>query len=204
MAAVNPSHTAVSVEMPTPEHEYKGSTGGGGVKNHVVADLVLRTVLFVTALVAMIVMVTSKQTKLVTVAPGLAIPMVANFDQSPAFVYYVAALAVACLYSIITGVISILALVNRKQGSMKLMSHFVILDVLLLSILASATGAAGAVGYIGYKGNSHTRWNEVCPVFGSFCGHIAGSVAVSLLPSIALLLLVWLSFFMFSKKATMS
>ncbi|KAI3696131.1 hypothetical protein L1987_79140 [Smallanthus sonchifolius] len=195
---------AVSVDMPTPEHGYKGSTGGDGVKNHVVADLVLRIVLFVTALVAMIVMVTSKQTKLVTVAPGLAIPMVANFDQSPAFVYYTAALAVACLHSIISGVLSILALVKRKQGSMKLMSHFVILDALLLSILASATGAAGAVGYIGYKGNSHTRWSEVCTVFGSFCSHIAGSVALSLLPSIALLLLVWLSFFVFSKKVTMS
>ncbi|KAK9059946.1 hypothetical protein SSX86_020650 [Deinandra increscens subsp. villosa] len=190
--------------MSASEPEYKGTTSTRGVTNHVVVDVVLRVILFVTALVAMIVMVTSKQTKLVPVAPGMAINMVANFDQSPAFIYYVAALSVACLYSIITSVLSILSLVNVKRGSTKLLFHFAILDVLLLSILASATGAAGAVGYIGYKGNSHTRWNKVCNVFGSFCGHIAGSVTVSLLPSIALVLLVWLSVFVFSKKVTTS
>ncbi|MFS7993703.1 putative casparian strip membrane protein [Helianthus anomalus] len=109
-------------------------------------------------------------------------------------------MSVACLYSIITGALSILALLKLKQGSMKLVFHFAILDTLLLSILASATGAAGGVAYIGYKGNSHSRWNKVCNVFDSFCGHVMGSLAVSLLPSIALLLLVWLSVFMFSKK----
>ncbi|KAI7756725.1 hypothetical protein M8C21_009378 [Ambrosia artemisiifolia] len=198
MAAVNTSHS--SVDMPTPESEYKGSTGTGGVKNHVVVDVVLRVMLFGTSLVAMILMVTSKQTKLVPVAPGMAIPMVANFNQTPSFIYFVAAMSVACLYSLITGALSVLALLKLKRVSMKLMFHLAILDTLFLGILASATSAAGAVGYIGYKGNSHTRWNEVCNTFGSFCGHVAGSISVSLLPSIALLLLVWLSIFEFSKK----
>ncbi|XP_076890100.1 CASP-like protein 1 [Bidens hawaiensis] len=203
MAAVNPSHSPVSVDMPAPESDYKGSMGTGidagiGVKYHMVFDIVLRVVLFATALVAVIVMVTSKQTKLIPVAPGMTISMVANFDQSPAFIYYVAALSVACLYSIISGA---LALVNLKRGSTKLMFHIAILDTLLLGILASATGAAGAVGYIGYKGNSHTRWNKVCNVFGNFCGHIAGSVSLSILPPIALLLLVWLSFSVFRRRS---
>ncbi|KAJ0492752.1 putative casparian strip membrane protein [Helianthus annuus] len=186
--------------MSTHEPDYKGSTGTGGVKTHVVVDVVLRVVLFATSLVALIVMVTSKQTKLVPVAPGMAISMVANFDQTPAFIYFIVAMSVACLYSIITGALSILALLKLKQGSMKLVFHFAILDTLLLGVLASATGAAGGVAYIGYKGNSHSRWNKVCNVFDSFCGHVVGSLAVSLLPSIALLLLVWLSVFMFSKK----
>ncbi|XP_076917950.1 CASP-like protein 1 [Bidens hawaiensis] len=200
MAAVNPSHSPVSVDMPAPEPDYKGGMGtgaGAGVKYHVVIDVVLRVVLFATALVAVIVMVTSKQTKLIPVAQGMTVSMVANFNQSPAFIYYVAALSVACLCGIITGAF---ALVNLKRGSTKLMFHIAILDTLLLGILASATGAAGAVGYIGYKGNSHTRWNKVCNVFGTFCGHIAGSVSLSLLPPLALLLLVWLSFSVFSKK----
>ncbi|KAK1419769.1 hypothetical protein QVD17_29086 [Tagetes erecta] len=204
MGLVDPPHTVLPVERSPAEPEYKRSTGVGGVKNHAVVDVVLRGVLFATALVAIIVMVKGKQTTLVPVAPGMAIPMDAKFNQLPAFIYYIVALSVACLYSIITGVLSVLALVNQKQRSTKLMFHLVILDSVVLCILASATGAAGAIGYIGYKGNSHTRWNEVCSVFDSFCGHVAGSVSVSLLPSIALLLLVWLSVFVFSKKVTNS
>lgn len=66
---------------------------------------------------------------------------------------------------------------------------------LLLGVMASAIGAAGAVGYIGFKGNDHTQWNKICNVFNTFCGHIAGSIAVSVLPSVALLMLVWVSVF---------
>ncbi|KAJ0475400.1 putative casparian strip membrane protein [Helianthus annuus] len=74
---------------------------------------------------------------------------------------------------------------------------------LLLGIMASATGAAG-VGYIGFKGNNHAGWTKICNVYGSFCRHIAASIAVSLLPSVALLLLVWFSVFVLSKKISRS
>ncbi|KAJ0477538.1 putative casparian strip membrane protein [Helianthus annuus] len=50
-----------------------------------VVDVALRVLLFATALVAIIVMVTSKQTKMIPVAPGLVVPMTAKFTQSPAF-----------------------------------------------------------------------------------------------------------------------
>ncbi|KAK9063861.1 hypothetical protein SSX86_017733 [Deinandra increscens subsp. villosa] len=204
MASINPSHSTMSVESPAPAPEYKSSTGPGATKNHVVVDVVLRVILFATALVAVIVMVTSNQTKLIPVAPGMAIPMAAKFNQSPAFIYYVAALSVACFYSIITGLLSVLALVKRTGGSPKMVFHFVLLDALLLGIMASATGAAGGVGYIGYKGNKHTRWSKICNVYGSFCSHIAASAIVSLLPSMALVLLVWVSVFALSKKITRS
>ncbi|KAL8195762.1 hypothetical protein R6Q57_025515 [Mikania cordata] len=125
-----------------------------------VADVGLRFLLFATALVALVVMVTSKQSKLITLAPGFSIPFVAKFSQSPAFIYLVAALSVACLYSIITGVVSVLVLMKRGGSATKLQFHFVILDALLLGIMAAATGAAGGVGYIGYKGNTHTQWRK--------------------------------------------
>ncbi|XP_076882610.1 CASP-like protein 1 [Bidens hawaiensis] len=205
MSSINPSHSTISVESPAPAHKFSTGTGTGSAKNHVVIDVVLRSMLFATAFVALIIMVTSKQTKLIPVAPGFAIPMVAKFNQSPALIYYVAALSVVCFYSIITGLLSVLALVKMiTEGSTKMLLHFVILDALLLGIMASATGAAGGVGYIGFKGNKHTRWNKICNVYGSFCGHIAGSITVSLLPSIALLLLVWVSVFALSKKISRS
>ncbi|KAF5774147.1 putative casparian strip membrane protein [Helianthus annuus] len=164
-----------------------------------VVDVALRVLLFATALVAIIVMVTSKQTKMIPVAPGLVVPMTAKFTQSPAFIYFIAAVSVACLYSIITAAVSVLALM-RGGISTKMQFHFVMFDALLLGIVAAATGAAGGVAYIGYKGNTHTRWNKICNTHDSFCFHIASSLVLSLISSIALLLLVWLSLYVLSKK----
>ncbi|XP_024961555.1 CASP-like protein 1 [Cynara cardunculus var. scolymus] len=196
-STTTPPHSTVKSPASPPSY-----MGASGLKHHVVVDVVLRVMLFATTLVGVFVMVTSKQTKMIPVAPGLVIPLDAKFTQSPAFIYYVAALSVACLYSVITGVLSILALIKRKGSSAEVLFHFVILDALLLAIMASATGAAGAVAYIGFKGNSHTRWNKVCDIYDSFCGHVAASVVLSALPSVALLLLVWLSVFVLSKKIT--
>ncbi|KAD6453828.1 hypothetical protein R6Q59_015616 [Mikania micrantha] len=176
----------------TPPPEYKSSMG-------LVVDVALRVLLFGTGLVAIIVMVASKQTKMIPVAPGIAVPLDAKFSHSPAFIYLVAALSVACLYSIITGVLSVLAFV-RGGTSTKLQFHFVMFDALLLGIVAAATGAAGGVAYVGLKGNSHTRWNKICNTYGSFCFHFAASILLSLVSSITLLLLVWLSLYMLSKK----
>ncbi|KAI3804637.1 hypothetical protein L1987_26336 [Smallanthus sonchifolius] len=186
--------TTVKPSGPPPEN--KGSIGPG------VIDVGLRFLLFATALVSVIVMVTSKQTKLfpVPMVPGLSIAIVAKFNQSPAFIYFVVALSVACLYSVISGVLSIFVLMKPGGNSTKLQFHFVILDVLLFGIVAAAMGAAGGVGYIGFRGNSHTQWKKVCNDFGSFCSHFAASIFLSLISSITLLLLVWLSVYALSKK----
>ncbi|PWA90877.1 CASP-like protein [Artemisia annua] len=177
--------------------EYKSST-----KKFEVFDAALRVLLFATALVAIIVMATSKQTKVITLLPGMTVPVVAKFDQSPAFIYFVAALSVACLYSIITVVLSILASMKKGGDTSNLHFYFMMFDVLLLGIVASATSAAGGVAYIGLKGNSHTGWAKICNVYGSFCFHVAASIVLSLISSITLLLLVWLSIYVLFKKIT--
>ncbi|KAK1417888.1 hypothetical protein QVD17_27023 [Tagetes erecta] len=199
MASASLPHSSVSAKSPAAQ-EYEVGAGAGDVKNHVVVDVVLRVMLLVTSLIGIIVMVTSKQTKLIPVAPGLTIPVTAKFSQSPAFIYYTVALSVACFYSIITGVLSVTALLMSKRSSTKWVFRFLILDVLLLGIMGSAIGAAGAIAYIGFKGNKHTQWKEVCNMYGSFCGRIAASLTLSVLPSFALLLLIWLSVYMLSKK----
>ncbi|KAK9065579.1 hypothetical protein SSX86_014980 [Deinandra increscens subsp. villosa] len=185
----------------TPEAPLKSSSApeNSSSMGQLVVDVALRVLLFATALVAVIIMVTSKQTKMIPVAPGLVVPLDAKFDHSPAFIYFVAALSVACLYSIITGVLSVFALM-RGGSSTKMQFHFVMFDALLLGIVAAATGAAGGVAYIGLKGNSHTRWNKICNTYGSFCFHFASSILLSLVSSITLLLLVWLSIYVLSKK----
>lgn len=71
---------------------------------------------------------------------------------------------------------------------------------LLLGIVASATGASAGVGYIGLKGNSHSGYNKICNRFDTYCLHTGASILLSLIASITLLLLVWLSGYTLSKK----
>lgn len=84
--------TTVDMEIPVkwsaqpPEYKAATTAGADGVnKNYGVIDAALRAVLFASALVAVIVMVTSKQSKLIHLSPTMALPLDANWDQSPAY-----------------------------------------------------------------------------------------------------------------------
>ncbi|KAK1430822.1 hypothetical protein QVD17_13859 [Tagetes erecta] len=170
------------------------------VKNHVVLDLVLRTVVCIGSLAAVIVMVTSKQSKLIPISPVMLIPLDANWNQSSAYIYFVTALLVACLYSIITGVTSVLTVKKTGGNSTKLPFYLAFLDSLMLGIVSSALGAELAVAYIGLRGNPHSFWKEICNAYGSFCHHLAAATTMAIVSTIGLLLLVWLSYYTLSRK----
>ncbi|KAI6693120.1 hypothetical protein NL676_020830 [Syzygium grande] len=164
------------------------------------ADVALRGLLFASTLTALLIMVTSKQTKLVS-DPRLPFPMEveAKFNNSPAFTYFVVALSVTCLYSIVTALASI-SVILKPVFSASFLLFFVLWDVVMLGLVASATGAAGGVGYIGLKGNSHVDWTKVCDVYDKFCQHLGASLAISLLAAFVLILLISLSIFSLHKK----
>ncbi|KAM7488204.1 hypothetical protein LguiB_025688 [Lonicera macranthoides] len=186
---------------PPPEHKAPPSEAPPPHNYFVLVDVVLRILLFAAALTAVVVMVTSKQTKLAPIPfPPFRAPLPAKFNHSPAFIYFVAALSVAGLYSIITTLLSGLAILKPSCASLKLVFHFVIFDVLLLGIVAAATGTAGGVAYIGLKGNSHVGWNKVCNTYDTFCQHVAASILISLFASFLLVLLILLSVYSLSKK----
>lgn len=185
-----------------PPPEAKTSGDAVPTKYFALLEFVLRFLLFASALVAVLLVVTSKQTKIVPVSPFspfAVAPRDAKFNQSPAYIYFVTALSVTGLYALISTLISFYSLLKPGYFT-KALSHFIILDVLLLGILASAIGAAGAVSYIGLKGNSHAGWRKVCNIYDKFCRHNAASLAVSLFGSIVLVLLVLLSVYALSKK----
>ncbi|KAL1536270.1 CASP-like protein in26 [Salvia divinorum] len=177
--------------VPAVEPPPEGKTPAAPVNYLALAEVVLRFLLFASAVVAVVVIVTSKETVLNS--------RDAKFNYSPALIYFVAALSVAGLYSIITTLLSFYTLL--KPGFCpQLLSHFLIVDVLLLGIVSAATGSAGAIAYTGLKGNSHLGWGKVCNVYDKFCTYVGASVAVSLFASIVLALLVLLSLYSISKK----
>ncbi|XP_042506305.1 CASP-like protein 1D1 [Macadamia integrifolia] len=159
-------------------------------------DLYLRIILFAASLTAMVVMVTSNQTKhVMTPSSSFPVPVKAKFNYSPAYIYFVAALSLSTLYSIITGIGSSWVLV-KPCSSKELLKFYLLLiayDVVMLGIVAAATGTAGGVAYIGLKGNSHVKWNKICNVYGKYCRHIGASVVISLFASFLLVSLVILS-----------
>ncbi|EEF45486.1 CASP-like protein 1D1 [Ricinus communis] len=163
-------------------------------RDYFAVDVGLRVFLFATTLTAIVVMSTAKQTELAPVpgVPGLRVPVEAKFNHSPAFIYFVAALSVACLYSIITTLAS-LGVIAKPIYATKFLFYYALWDVLMLGIVAAATGAAGGVAYIGLKGNSHTRWTKICNVYDTFCKHVGSALAISLAASVVLVLLIMLS-----------
>ncbi|KAJ0092226.1 hypothetical protein Patl1_25583 [Pistacia atlantica] len=72
---------------------------------------------------------------------------------------------------------------------------------LIFRVVASALGTAGGIAYIGKKGNSHVGWTKVCPNYDKFFDYIISSLAMSLLASIVLVLLIFLSIFSLYKRA---
>ncbi|GKA76933.1 CASP-like protein 1, partial [Tanacetum coccineum] len=270
-----------------------------GVKNHGVVDATLRAVLFATTNVALIAMVTSKETKMIPISPTMKVPLDASFNQSPAYMtlvdtekklgpegspvtdptlyrslvehfstsslpdpichmrfnsyvftcmilkshalmimkrvlYKVAACQVSSsfmcpsrfqyadiyhkslpklrcyadfeiqkfFYEADTMVSALTSLayhhclrsssISTQEERMKHHEAAVLsrdTDSLCFGIVASATGAAAAVGYIGIKGNFHSRWNKFCNIYHSFCHQMEVSVFMSLISTLALLLL---------------
>ncbi|KAK1390497.1 CASP-like protein 1 [Heracleum sosnowskyi] len=178
--------------------EYEKSLASRGAA---MVDVVLRVLLFIGSLTAVVVMVTSKQTELVPVPfpPFGRLPSTATFTDTPAFVYFVAALSTAGLYSIITTLLSISAL--SKPGYSKTWALYIVaMDVVMLAIVAAASGTAGGVAYIGFRGNSHTRWVKICNIFDKFCQHAAGAILVSMFAAIVLILLLLHSVFTMYRK----
>ncbi|KAG4929304.1 hypothetical protein AAZX31_17G022500 [Glycine max] len=156
-----------------------------------VSDLLLRLLAFTVTLVAAIVIAVDKQTKVVPIQlsdslPPLDVPLTAKWHQMSAIVYFLVTNAIACTYAVLS---LLLALVNRGK-SKGLWTLIAVLDAFMVALLFSGNGAAAAVGVLGYKGNSHVNWNKVCNVFGKFCDQMAASIGVSLIGSLAFLLLV--------------
>ncbi|CAH2054833.1 unnamed protein product [Thlaspi arvense] len=181
-----------SVEQPPP-------SSAAGFLDCRKIDIVLRVLFFSATLTALIVMVTSDQTEMAQLpgAPSPA-PVSAEFNDSPAFIYFVVALVVASFYALISTLVSI-SLHLRPEFAAQLSIYLASFDMVVVGILASATGTAGGVAYIALNGNEEIGWNKICNVYDKFCRYIATSLALSLFAS---LLLLGLSISSLSKRTT--
>ncbi|KAK6254567.1 hypothetical protein QUC31_016290 [Theobroma cacao] len=158
-------------------------------------DLILRVLALLLTLVAAIVLGVNKQTKVVPIQiaptlPPLNIEAQARWHYLSAFVYAMVSNIIACSYAAIS-ILMVMGTRNAKKGLAQ--TVILLLDLVMVALLFSANGAAFAIGLMGYKGNSHVRWNKVCNVFDKFCNQVAVFVVLSMLGSVAFMLLVALA-----------
>ncbi|GMY27655.1 CASP-like protein 1E2 [Fagus crenata] len=133
-------------------------------------DLFVRLLAFVLTLVAAVIFVLDKQTKVVPIQLTESLPPI-NVSVSAKWHY-----------------------LSAFVGESKMLHKMIIiLDTLMVALLFSGNGAASAVALVGLKGNYHVQWKEVCSVFGKFCDQAAAAIVVSQLGSLAFLLLVIMS-----------
>ncbi|KAM0988341.1 hypothetical protein ACFX13_012538 [Malus domestica] len=170
---------------------------GGGTR-----ESILRILALVLTLTASIVLGVGKQTeivslKLIPTLPPIDVPATAKWHYLSAFVYLVAADAIACAYAAFSLVLSF---ANRGTKN-KLGLVIIVLDLSMVALLFSAIGSAGAIGLMGYQGNTRVQWNKVCNVFGKFCHLVAASTALSFLGSLAFFFLVVLAVLGLSRRS---
>ncbi|XP_016647124.1 PREDICTED: LOW QUALITY PROTEIN: CASP-like protein 1D1 [Prunus mume] len=155
-------------------------------------SLLLRSLLIAASVVGVVFMLTSKQSEDWYYEKGNYYATISfKFTQSPAFIYYVAALSVAGVYATITTFTSFLDIL--APASSAILVPFALFDVLILGIIASATGTAGSVAYILLRGNDDFSWSDFYYAYSSFCRHLGVSFGVSIFASILLILLLWTS-----------
>ena len=141
----------------------------------------LRVFILAATLVAAVVMGLDRQTATVQVTiadtlPPLQVPVTAKWSYSSAFVYFVVANAMACVFSAVA-----LAACRSRSAVVPLMVG----DLVVQALLFSAVGAAAEFGILGERGNSHVRWGKVCHVYSSFCERAMAAVIVSLIAAFA-------------------
>ncbi|XP_029116265.1 CASP-like protein 1E2 [Elaeis guineensis] len=167
-----------------------------------IGNMILRLVALATTLVAAIVIGTAKQVKTVNIQvaptlPPLPVSAVAKTSYASAFVYFLIANVIACVYA----AISLGTSTMKRASKSKLRLSLSIIDIAMVALLFSGNGAALTFGLLGKYGNSHVKWQKVCNVFDKFCLHVAVSSIASLLGALAYVLLVLLAIVSLHKRS---
>lgn len=161
-------------------------------------SVALRVFVLAATLVSAVVMGVDRQTSTIRITitdalPPLEVPLTANWSYSSAFVYFVVANAMVCLFSA-----AALAACRSRAAMVPVMVG----DLLALALLYSAVGAAAEFGILGERGNSHVRWPKVCNVYGRFCERAMAAVIVSLIAAFANLVLLMLNILTIHKSSS--
>ncbi|GLJ46949.1 hypothetical protein SUGI_0990760 [Cryptomeria japonica] len=160
----------------------KSSSSSNGVMWFI--ELVIRVLALGGTLAAAIVVGRDKQTVNV-----FGVALKAKYTYSAAFVFFVVANAIACVYVFLSLPFALLK--PKSHVAIKFVVFF--LDLVMVALVMAGASAATAIAYVGHKGNSHTKWSAICNPFDRFCDHIGGALVASFISFILFMLLTIIS-----------
>ncbi|KVH88923.1 casparian strip membrane protein 1 [Cynara cardunculus var. scolymus] len=163
---------------------------GGSKRGLAVFDVILRLAGIATALGAAIAMGSTDQT-----LPFFTqfFQFKAEFDDLPAFTFFVIANAITAAYLALTIPISIVCIIRPHLVAPRVLLIF--LDTVMVALTTAAAGGAASIVYLAHNGNSDANWPAICQQFNDFCQKVSGAVVASFLTVVVLMVLIVLSAF---------
>ncbi|KAK9079179.1 hypothetical protein SSX86_000849 [Deinandra increscens subsp. villosa] len=153
-----------------------------------VVDFILRICAIVTALAAATAMgTTSQQLPFFT----QFFRFKADYDDLPAFTFFVIANATAGAYLVLSLPFSIVCIVRPHIIGARLM--LLVFDTIAVPLVTAAASAAAAIVYLAHNGNSNANWVAICRQFDDFCQRVSGAVVASFITSLIFVVLVIVS-----------
>ncbi|XP_068657132.1 CASP-like protein 1B2 [Aristolochia californica] len=142
--------------------------------------LALRLLALFATVAATLVMALNKETKTVTVGIIGTQPvrqsLTAKFQQTPAFVFFVVANAIASFHNL---TMLLLILLEKKINFKGLGLLRILADLFMVALVTAGSAAAAAMAELGKSGNSHARWNKICDKFDAYCDRGGGALLAS-------------------------
>ncbi|EEF51717.1 CASP-like protein 1F1 [Ricinus communis] len=146
------------------------------------AQICLRIVTIGATLAATWIMVTDKQS--ITFGDFV---MVAKYNYSSAFKFFVLANVIACACSVVS--LLFLCALGRYSSNPGHVFLLFLHDLLMMSLVLAGCSAATAIGFLGKYGNTKSGWMPICDQFGQFCNRGTISMMLSYLSMVCLLIL---------------
>ncbi|KAK1280515.1 hypothetical protein QJS04_geneDACA014945 [Acorus gramineus] len=164
-------------------------TSNGRLRGRLFASL--RMVSMFATISAALTMGLNKETIIIPVAivgtNPINVSITAKFSHTPSFIYFVIANAIASFYNFV--VLLVIRFVRRKELGLLIP----LLDMAMVTLVATGAAAATAVAEVGRNGNSHARWNKICDRFDAYCDRGGGALVASFVGLILLMTLNALS-----------
>ncbi|XVE79212.1 hypothetical protein DITRI_Ditri14bG0039400 [Diplodiscus trichospermus] len=162
----------------------------GSKKVIAISDFLLRLCAIGAAIGAAVTMGTTDQT----------LPFVTQFFQFqaqyndiPAFVFFVIATAIITGYLLLSLPFSIICIIRPYATTPRLL--LVIFDTAMMGLTIATASASASIVYLAHNGNPSTNWLAICQQFGDYCQSGSGAVVGSFIAGTILMFIIVLSAF---------
>ncbi|KAD4384310.1 hypothetical protein E3N88_24478 [Mikania micrantha] len=153
-----------------------------------VVDIILRICAIAAALAAATAMATTSQQ-----LPFFTqfFQFKADYNDLPAFTFFVIANAMAGAYLVLSLPFSFVCIVRPHIIGARLM--LLVFDTIAVPLVTAAASAAASIVYLAHNGNSDANWVAICQQFNDFCQRVSGAVVASFITALIFVLLVIVS-----------